>query len=365
MKAGPGPVPAIKKAGSPLVAAGGTVTGGSTAATAIAKASPRTGTSSLRQAGAALLGGPTTMQPLAKAAGDDSTKTTPRPGSVSGASTAAPASGVGTAQSGISTARSAVGAAVIGGTTAPAGAPLSARSPGAAVAGEGEGKKPAAEGAAKAAAVPKAAAPAPGASSVKEIDGDAVLKFHSAVRWAKPWEEIEAVVTGLGVDMRSACAGKDPKTGNQALHIASQNGHMELVEKLVGAGSPPNGQNNKGQTPLHMAVEYDFYFVCKFLFANGADGEVKNGDGHKAITGIDGGKVGAQAWDNPVTVLKAASNAEQVTAALDMLEQMVSKGDASNIDKAELIQAGMAKKKAATTKDVWDHKRFMGIAAKC
>jgi len=185
-----------------------------------------------------------------------------------------------------------------------------------------------------------------------------VVKFHSALRWDKPWNEI--VEAAGACDLKTACTTKDPKTGNVALHIASQNGHMSTVERLLSLGVPVNAQNGKGQTPLHMSVEYDFYFVSKALLDAKADVNIENKDGNKAISGIEGTKVGAQAYDNPVNILKAASTSEQLEEAFLKLEDVVGKG--GGVDKAELIQAGMQKKKAG--KDFWDHKRFMQLAAK-
>jgi len=188
-----------------------------------------------------------------------------------------------------------------------------------------------------------------------------VLKFHSAVRWGKPWPDIEAALTDPS-HMKAACAAKDPKNGNLAIHIAAQNGHSELVQKLIGSKADVNAQNGKGQTALHMTVEYDFYFVSKFLLANGADKELENGDGNKAISGIDGGKIGFEAWDNAVNILKAATNPEELEQAFQALTK--SQAIPDSVDKAQLIQAGMMKKKNPVTKDIWDHKRFMGLAVK-
>jgi len=188
-----------------------------------------------------------------------------------------------------------------------------------------------------------------------------VLKFHSAVRWGKPWPDIEAALTDPS-HMKAACAAKDPKNGNLAIHIAAQNGHAGLVQKLIGSKADVNAQNGKGQTALHMTVEYDFYFVSKFLLANGADKELENGDGNKAISGIDGGKIGFEAWDNAVNILKAATNPEQLEQAFQALTK--SQAIPDSVDKAQLIQAGMIKKKNPVTKDIWDHKRFMGLAVK-
>ncbi len=56
--------------------------------------------------------------------------------------------------------------------------------------------------------------------------------------------------------MADALAAKDPKNGNYALHIASQNGHMDLVKFPIADKADVKVQNGKGQTPLHMSIEY-------------------------------------------------------------------------------------------------------------
>jgi len=48
------------------------------------------------------------------------------------------------------------------------------------------------------------------------------------------------------------CRLQDPRNGNTALHIAAQNGHMGMLELVMGAGADVNIQNKGGQTGLHM-----------------------------------------------------------------------------------------------------------------
>lgn len=192
--------------------------------------------------------------------------------------------------------------------------------------------------------------------ALKALDDAKVLKIHSAVRWGKPIEEIETVLKELGVSMASAVSCVDPKNGNLALNISSQNGHIDLTRSLLDNKANVNGQNGNGQTPLHMSVAYDFYYQTLLLMERGADKDLKNKEGHAAIVGNDGANTGANAWDNPVTILKASTTAEQFKAALAAIDALE---DKSIIDKASLVQTGMMKKKQA--KDAWDQARFMEV----
>lgn len=196
--------------------------------------------------------------------------------------------------------------------------------------------------------------------SERRVSTEELNKFHSAVRWAKPWSEV--VDAAAGIELKLIACAKDPKNGNTALHIAAQNGHYDLVKHLIDAGAQVNAQNNNGQAPLHMTVAYDFYFVSRLLLDHGADGEIVNGEGNKAILGIDGDKTGLSAWDNAVSILRSASNKEQLDIAFTELDKATETPE--EISKEQLIQVGLTKKKTADLKDVWDHPRFMKTAAK-
>merc|ERR1712048_614769 len=99
-----------------------------------------------------------------------------------------------------------------------------------------------------------------------------------------------------------------------------QNGHVELTRYILAHSADVNAQNKKGQTALHMSVEYDFYFQSKALLDAGADKERLNQDGCKAILGIEGTKTGVEAWDNPVCILKAANEKAEFEEAFVALE---------------------------------------------
>lgn len=184
-------------------------------------------------------------------------------------------------------------------------------------------------------------------------------KVHSVVRWGKPKEEIESTAKENGFSMEEMVKLEDPQNGNLALHIAAQNGHFELLKFLLESGADINAQNKKGQTPLHMSVEYDFYFQTKHLLAVGADKDKINNDGHPAILGIDGGKSGDDAYDAPINMFKAATdNKEELEEAFAALEA----ADPSTLDQVTMAQQGMQKRKSC--KENWDPERFKAIMAK-
>jgi ankyrin repeat protein len=95
-------------------------------------------------------------------------------------------------------------------------------------------------------------------------------------------------------------------TGNTALHIATQNELPEFVsvflqrfgQKLATSSSTSpqaplawcdvNAQNRKGNTPLHMAVEFGLLECKAILLSGGARHDICNNDGHPAIRGASG-----------------------------------------------------------------------------
>lgn len=193
------------------------------------------------------------------------------------------------------------------------------------------------------------------APSVPPLSDADLLKVHSAVRWGKSVPELEAIVAECGGSMDKALAACDPKNGNTALHIAAQNNHADLTRYILEQRADVDAQNGKGQTALHMTAEYDMYFLTKMLLDDfGASREIANADGHAAITGIDGGKTGGDAWDGPLNLLAALTAKEDLDAALAKLEEWP---DKAGLDKAKLIQTGMANKKRVGAN--WDHPRFM------
>jgi len=163
---------------------------------------------------------------------------------------------------------------------------------------------------------------------------DAEMKqIHSAIRWNKPLGELAAVVTGPD---QANCV--DDKNGNCPLHIASQNGFLQVCKLLVAKGAAVNVVNHKNNTPLHMALGYDYDECAAFLYSSGADGTVVNGEGYSAKNGLEGDK-GPDGFVPPVSELREARTVEESMAAIRRI------GTEGCGDKAALVQVGLLKKK--------------------
>ena len=160
------------------------------------------------------------------------------------------------------------------------------------------------------------------------------------IRWGKKTEEVEPYLASNpeGKDC------KDPGNGNCPIHIAAQNGHIDLVRYLVCEKKcNVNSQNGTGQTALHMARAYDYYWCAKVLVENGADCSLTNQDGNEANKGIEGDK----SPDDWLPAMASAHNAEELHMAMAGLKEQ----DPSTINKGDLAFAGNQKKKS--DKELW------------
>jgi len=170
--------------------------------------------------------------------------------------------------------------------------------------------------------------------------------IHSAVRWNRDPGQIRSMLAS-GAEVANL---QDPKTGNFPIHIAAQNGHLDLVVMLLQFNATVNSQNSKGQTPMHMGVGYDYYEVVKALQAAGADGNLENQAGIPAHAGLDGDKsIGFAA-------LVAAKTKEDADNAFAMLREVPGK-----INKADYVKLGLSKKKEIQG---WPQESFKEILQK-
>lgn len=133
----------------------------------------------------------------------------------------------------------------------------------------------------------------------------------------------------------------DEANGNYPIHIATQNGHIHVVELLIKQKVDLNATNNSGNTALHMGRAYDYYWCCRLLQTAGASLSKKNNEGFAAGDGIEGDK----STENAVPGIISAHNAQELNEALDLINKQ------ETVDKSQLVMAGIGKKKSA--KALW------------
>jgi len=75
---------------------------------------------------------------------------------------------------------------------------------------------------------------------------------------------------------------KNDEHGNTLMHVAAQNGNLQIAKLLIDKGANPNHQNKQGQTPGHFAVAYQFFDFASWLF------DEDGGNGDDLITNIYG-----------------------------------------------------------------------------
>ncbi|XP_065845194.1 putative ankyrin repeat protein RF_0381 isoform X2 [Oscarella lobularis] len=93
---------------------------------------------------------------------------------------------------------------------------------------------------------------------------------------------LEAAYSGaegtLNVLIEKGCNihAKSAQTGEGALGLASQKGHLKIGKRLVGLGLDVNEANRQGNTSLHRSCKNNHVEMAKFLISVGADIEALN-----------------------------------------------------------------------------------------
>ncbi|KAI8903101.1 ankyrin repeat-containing domain protein [Gorgonomyces haynaldii] len=97
-------------------------------------------------------------------------------------------------------------------------------------------------------------------------------------------EELKELVEPLE-DKRTMLLSKNT-TGQTPIHMASANGHVEILEYLGTFLLPGdvNVQNEEGNTPLHWAALNGHASCVKKLLELGGSAVIKNGTGKSSIT---------------------------------------------------------------------------------
>ncbi|RDD40279.1 Ankyrin repeat domain-containing protein 27 [Trichoplax sp. H2] len=71
--------------------------------------------------------------------------------------------------------------------------------------------------------------------------------------------------------------------GNTVLHVASENGHEDMVDLLLSFGAEIDCTNNSGCTPLHLACKRDFPKIVRLLCEKGASMNAVDNDDFTAL----------------------------------------------------------------------------------
>ena len=155
-------------------------------------------------------------------------------------------------------------------------------------------------------------------------------QVHSVIRWGKPIAEIKSVLA-----MEGAPTVTDPQTGNFPIHIAAQNGHLEIVKYLVEECKVDvNVTNFQANTALHMAIEYDYLEVATFLLEHNASKTICNRSGKMSGKGIEGVK------SVELLALAKAEVEKQILEALGLCEKSI-----GEMDKPTFISTALKTKK--------------------
>ena len=82
---------------------------------------------------------------------------------------------------------------------------------------------------------------------------------------------------------------KTNSEGNTLLHIAAQNGNLNIGKLLIHKGCNPNHQNNRGRTAAHFAFAYNYVKFAGWLFSDEVGGmdTIVDVDGRDAYEGIE------------------------------------------------------------------------------
>ncbi|TKS85770.1 Ankyrin-3 [Collichthys lucidus] len=110
----------------------------------------------------------------------------------------------------------------------------------------------------------------------REEEVSAIMNGLNALHLASKEGHVEVVSELLKLE---AAVDAATKKGNTALHIASLAGQTEVVKELVNNGANVNAQSQNGFTPLYMAAQENHLEVVRFLLENNASQSMATEDG--------------------------------------------------------------------------------------
>lgn len=136
----------------------------------------------------------------------------------------------------------------------------------------------------------------------------------------------------------------DIASGRTALHMASANGHVDVMRVLLEAGADINARaRDSGSTPLHDAVLARGIKAVPLLLAAGADSSVRNADGETPIRLCE--KLGFE--DLGSLLLKVDKTIENYEGKNGKIVMEIDDGPVEDIDDSQNPERGAAAAAAA------------------
>jgi ankyrin repeat protein len=110
-------------------------------------------------------------------------------------------------------------------------------------------------------------------------DRDGLSILHAACLGGITWLAQELITRG--VEINEQYSGYYEK--GSALHLATQQGHTEIIKLLLANKADINGKNDDGETPLHVAAREGQLAAAELLLKNKAGLEIKDKYGETAL----------------------------------------------------------------------------------
>ena len=92
----------------------------------------------------------------------------------------------------------------------------------------------------------------------------AISTAFSQCRWNRLDDLFETIEAGFPIDSVN-------EVGSTLLHVAAQNGHIDMVSALCELGAQVDKKNNASMTPLAYARQYGYFEIVEILEKEGSE----------------------------------------------------------------------------------------------
>jgi ankyrin repeat protein len=105
-----------------------------------------------------------------------------------------------------------------------------------------------------------------------------LLELGANVSFAMPIFQYQSTYEVVNMEIKDhiQLPNSQPSNGAEALHAAVENGHYDVVKALIEIGHANIESVSIGVTPLHLAVQYNWPKIVKYLIKSGANVDIKS-----------------------------------------------------------------------------------------